>query len=286
MIGKSLSLLGAGLLALSLFATLALSQTPEEKGRQIMRGVFELPQMEKIRNEAELRIYDKQGNLLFTKRLRGMIFYKDFRKPEVRLRRSINYFFAPADDKGNGSLAIEFPDSDDDEQYLYLKQTRKVRRIIGSSKKDDFFGSDFSLGDITRRRFHDYNFKWLGEDTVEFKGKRLTVQKIESTFKSPQKSEEWGEGKSVLYVHPQSGIVFKAERYNLQLQLSKVSSILAFGKRKNRDGKPVYLVARIEMRNVVRGTRSEFIIKNAQYEDEAKFDPSMFVTDSLTKKWW
>ena len=62
---------------------------------------------------------------------------------------------------------------DDDEQYLYLKQTRKVRRIIGSSKKDDFFGSDFAVGDVTRRRFADYDFIWLGEDSVEFKGKRI-----------------------------------------------------------------------------------------------------------------
>ena len=282
----SMSSLFVALTAFLVATPWAAGQSPEEKGQAIMEKINALPQWEKTLTEAELRIYDKQDKLLFTKRLRSARYFRDYDDPQSRLLSSMNYFYAPADDKGNGSLNIEHEDSDDDEQYLYLKQTRKVRRIIGSSKKDDFFGSDFSLGDVVRRRIQDYHFKWLSEETVDFKGKKLKMQKIETVFKDPTKRDDWGEGKSVIYIHPASGLVFKAERYNLQMQLHKVMTLKAFGKHKNRDGESVYGVGLIEMKTIARGTRSEFIIKNSKYENDTGFDAAIFNTDSLTRKWW
>lgn len=291
---KGITAFAASLAALTLLGSTAWAQEmtfdPNDpaviKGHEIMKGIDSLPVHQKLLGQAELLIYDKQDNLLFTKRFRYAQYFEDYNKPEVRLRRSINYFFAPADDKGNGSMVFENEDSDDDEQYLYLRQIRKARRIIGSSKKDDFFGSDFSLGDVTRRRYQDYNFRWLGEDAIDFRGKRLKMQKIESQFKDPQNREDWGEGKSVLWVHPSSGLVFKAERYNTQMQLHKVLTLIAFGKHKNPDGKNVYSVGGLRMETINRGTRSQFLVKSTKYEGDSGISPSIYTTDSFTKKWW
>jgi hypothetical protein len=258
-----------------------------KKGHEIMKAVDSLPVMEKVFAEAELRIYDKQDNLLYTKQSRSAQYFQDFGNPEKRLQRAISYFYSPADDKGNGAMVFEHLNANDDEQYLYLRQTRKARRIIGSSKKDDYFGSDFSTGDVTRRRYQDYNFRWLGEEKLEFRGRPTpTLAKIESQFKDPQKREDWGEGKSIIWIHPESGLVFKAERYDTQLQLHKVLTLLGFVKDKNKQGQDVYLVAAIDMRSLNRGTHSTFVITDRKYESNAGFSTDIYSTDSFTKQWW
>jgi hypothetical protein len=214
------------------------------------------------------------------------MYYRDYADPRQRLSRSINYFFAPADDKGNSTLSIELADSDDDEQYLYLKQTRKVRRIIGSSKSDDFMGSDFTLADIAPRDLDDYTYTWLGSEAVPFKGASIQTEKIESVFKSARKREDYNEGKAVIWVHPASGIVFQAERYDTTLTLTRRMNIRNIAKGANRDGKPVYYATVIEMANLNRGTRSEFIVTSRQTEGETRLDPAIFTTEYLTRQWW
>ena len=257
-----------------------------KKGQEIMQKVDALPVMEKVFAEAELKIFDKQDNLLYTKQFRSATFFQDFGSPEKRLQRALSYFFSPADDKGNGAMVFEHPDSNDDDQFLYLRQTRKARRIIGSSKKDDYFGSDYSTGDVTRRRFQDYYFRSLGEDTIDFRGKQLKVEKIESQFKDPQKREDWGECKSIVWIHPSSGLVFKAERYDTQMQLHKVLTLTAFVKDKNKKGEDVYLVAGNDMRTLNRGTHSAFSVISRKYEADAGFSTDIYTTDSFTKQWW
>jgi len=258
-----------------------------KKGHEIMGAINNLPVVEKVFLESELRIYDKQDNLLYTKRSRGAQYFQDFESGDKRRMRSITYFSDPADDKGNGAMVFEHDDTDQDEQYLYLRQTRKARRIIGASKKDDYFGSDFRAADVIRRRYPDYNFRYLGEEKLDFNGKPTpALAKIESQHKDPQKREDWNEGKSIIWIHPQSGLVFKAERYDTQLQLDKILTLRAFGKTKNKKGEDVYLVGALDIRTVNRGTHSMFVITERKYENEAGFATNIFTTDSFTKQWW
>ena len=48
----------------------------------------------------------------------------------------------------------------------------------------------------------------------------------------------------------------------------------------------MYLVAGLQMRTINRGTRSEFRVRSAKYEDETGFSADVFTTDSFTKQWW
>jgi hypothetical protein len=258
-----------------------------KKGQEIMQAIFNLPVVEKVFLESELRIYDKQNSLLYTKRSRSAQWFQDFESGDKRRLRSITYFFSPADDQGNGAMVFEHDDTDDDEQYLYLRQTRKARRIIGASKKDDYFGSDFRAADVVRRRIQDYNFRYLGEEKLEFNGKPTpALAKIESQHKDPQKREDWGEGKSIIWIHPQSGLVFKAERFDTQLQLDKVMTMTNFTSTNNKKGDKVYLIAGLDIRTVNRGTHSEFVITARKYEGDTGFKTDIFTQDSFTKQWW
>ncbi|NQU62723.1 MAG: outer membrane lipoprotein-sorting protein, partial [SAR324 cluster bacterium] len=186
-------------LACLIITTPLLAETPQEKGQRIAETVDAHPALEKMIAETVLHIYDAQGQRIFSKKSRMATFTENFRDPKKRLRRSLSYFFSPADDKGNGALMIEIQ-GDDDDQWLYLKGLRKPKRVLGSDKSTSFMGSDFSNGDVAARDMEDYNYTWLSTETIPFKNKNLTVEKLESTFKSKQRSEDYGYSKSIAWI--------------------------------------------------------------------------------------
>ncbi len=265
----------------------AMAETPQEKGWQIKKAIDELPVVEKMTNEVAFRIYDAQGKLLFTKKSRAAIFTENYNDAENRLDRNISYFFAPADDKGNSALMIEYPGDKEDDQWVYLKGLRKPKRIIGSDKGSSFMGSDFSNGDVSPIDIDDSRYTWLGTEAIDFKGKQIQVEKIESVFKSDKKKEDYGYSKKIEWVHPQSGLLFKTEYYDLNGQLSKTMELLSFVVLQNRDGKRVFWTTGNEMKSVLKGTKTMMDITNIKVENEAgNVDPGMFNISSLTRKWW
>lgn len=269
-----------------LVATPLLAETPEEKGLRIATAVDHLPALEKMISETVLHIYDAQGKKLFSKKSRSASFTKDFRDPDKKLTRSLSYFFSPADDKGNGALMIEV-EGDDDDQWLYLKGLRKPKRVLGSDKSSSFMGSDFSNGDVAARDIDDYTFKWLGTEKVKFKGKTLTVEKLESTFKDKQMKEDYGYSKTIAWVHVKSGLPFKTESYDLSGQLLKKGRLLSFKVKKNKDGKKVFMSTGMEMKNVLKGTKTIMEMKSIKTgKKAAKVKPSIFKVDYLTRRWW
>ncbi len=285
--GKSKKIV-LGLLVLSMF-TLAQTAWAEDaavKGRQIMETVDALPLIEKMISETTLDIFDSQGSLLFSKRSRTASFVQDYRDQDKKLNRSLSYFYAPADDKGNGALMIEKPDTDDD-QWIYLKGLRKPKRIIGSDKSSSFMGSDFSNGDVAARDIDDSNYLWLATEKIKFKNKSLTVEKIQGSFKDPQMRNDYGYSKSVIWIHVKSGLPFKMELYDLNGQLYKKATLLGFTIKKNRDGKRVFIPTSMEMKNVIKGTKTVMSVKNIKTENAAgKIKPGIFKIDYLTRKWW
>ncbi|MBU2513948.1 outer membrane lipoprotein-sorting protein [bacterium] len=262
------------------------AETAQEKGRLLMEQIDVLPKLEKMISETVLDIYDSQGNKLFSKKSRSANYIQDFRDNDKKLSRSISYFYAPADDKGNGALMIENKDEDDD-QWIYLKGLRKPKRIIGSDKSSSFMGSDFSNGDVSARDIDDSNYTWLATEKIEFKGKNLTVEKIEGSFKDEQMKNDYGYSKSIVWMHIQSGLPFKMELYNLNGQLYKQAQLLGFAIKKNRDGEKVFIPTALEMKNVIKGTKTIMEVKQIKTgDDAAQIDPSIFKTDYLTRKWW
>ena len=284
---KRLQKIGPILLSLILLPlTIALAESPEDKGYRIMKGIDQLPVIEKVNSDAIFKIYDSQGKLVFTKKSRSASLTSDYNDPDKRLTKSISYFYAPADDKGNGALMIENTVGDDD-QWIYLKGLRKPKRVIGSDKSSSFMGSDFSNGDVSARDLDDSNYRWLGTETISFKGKKIKVEKIQSVFKDKKMREDYGYSKAIAWVHPKTGLVFKGEMYNLNGQLQKMMKMNSFTIKKNRDGKKVFLVTGMEMKNVLKGTKTMMETQNIKVEKHTrKITPAVFTTSYLTRKWW
>lgn len=265
----------------------AMAESPQEKGWKIMKAIDEMPVVEKMTNEVAFKIYDAQGKLLFTKKSRAVAFVENYKDPENRLDRNISYFFAPADDKGNSALMIEHPGKKEDDQWVYLKGLRKPKRVIGSDKGSSFMGSDFSNGDVSASDINDSRYTWLDTETITFKNKNIQVEKIVSEFKSEKKKEDYGYSKTINWVHSSSGLSFKAEMYDLNGELVKERKLLSFAVLKNRDGQRVFWNTTMEMKSMLKGTRTILEQSSIKVENETgKVDPTIFNISYLTRKWW
>ena len=263
-----------------------IANTPQEKGLRIMKQVDALPVIEKQLQQVTLQIYDRQGKRVFTKKVRGANYKTNFRDADKRLVRSISYFYAPADDKGNGSLVVEVADGDDD-QWIYLKGLRKPKRVIGSNKSSSFMGSDMSNGDMAPKNINDSNFIWLGSEKLTFKKKQIPVEKIRVEFKRDQMKQDYGLNHSIIWVHVKSGLVFKAEQYNLDKQLFKTTRLRSFKVFKNRDKKPVFQLTGSEVKSVLKGTKT--IMKMSKIrtgKKAASVHAGIFKIEYLTRRWW
>jgi hypothetical protein len=263
-----------------------LAETAQQKGRKIMEKIDSLPVLEKVLNQISLFIYDAQGKVIFTKKVRGAQYYSDYQSATIRLIHTMSSFYAPADDKGNGSLIVEVA-NDDDDQWIYLKGLRKPKRIIGSDKSSSFMGSDMSNGDIAPKNIDDSNYIWLGSYTVLYKNKKISVEKVQAAFKKKQMQQDYGRSKAVIWVHVKSGLVFKSEQYDLDNQLYKTTRLLSFKVFKNKDKKSVFIMTGSEAKSVLKGTKTVMKMTNIKTGKAAKtVRKEIFKTSFLTRRWW
>lgn len=82
------------------------------------------------------------------------------------LSNTFLYFIKPADVKDTTFLVQERADGGDDDQWIYLPATRKVRMISSSEKDKSFMGTDFSYDDMSDRNIDEYDWELLGSEKV------------------------------------------------------------------------------------------------------------------------
>ncbi|NNK14363.1 MAG: outer membrane lipoprotein-sorting protein [Desulfofustis sp.] len=131
------------------------------------------------------------------------LFSKDKGKDTLRLQ----FFLSPADVKDTGFLTYDFYGGErDDDQWLYLPDLRKTKRIATSDKSSSFMGSDFSYADMTRRVLDEWTYKLLKEDEVD--GQKVWL--IEALPISKTVEDRYGYQKSIVYVRQDNYMVVRA----------------------------------------------------------------------------
>jgi hypothetical protein len=101
-----------------------------------------------------MKLVEKDGQ----PRVREMeIWRKDF----SGLKKTLIRFNSPAEIKGTGFLTWENRDMDDD-QYLFLPELRRSRRIVSSQKDQRFVNSDLTYEDMQRRKVEKDIHRLLG----------------------------------------------------------------------------------------------------------------------------
>jgi len=125
-------------------------------------------------------------------------------------------FDQPGDIKGTGFLQIEKA-AEDDDIWVFLPALGKTRRMVANAKRDSFFGTDFSYGDILLPAVSRYDHAYLrteklGDDSCDV---------IESKPKDGKTREESGYSRKVIWLDATSHVERKVEYYDLSGTLLK-----------------------------------------------------------------
>ena len=91
--------------------------------------------------QLQLRIVDRRGG---ARSREVVIYFKKF--PEERTRTTL-FFESPPEVKGVGFLQWADPHAKDD-QWLYLPEVKRSRKISAGAKRESFVGTDFSYDDL------------------------------------------------------------------------------------------------------------------------------------------
>jgi len=178
-------------------------------------------------------------------------------------------FLEPADVRGTTLLVFDYENKDDD-LWIYMPALRKTRRVVSSEKGKNFMGSEFTNADMSKPNLDEFNYKLVGEETIEGK----LCWKIESTCKTEIQEEHYGFSKRITFIEKGNYLAYKIEYYDLSGELLRVESINNYKKQSNGS----YFAFNMEMKNVQTNRRSVMTIDKFQLGSnltEAQFTPAM-----------
>lgn len=148
----------------------------------------------------EMILIDKNGH----ERVRKIkTLSKDSGKDTLKLM----FFMEPADVRNTGFLTYDYYSGEkDDDQWLYLPELHKTKRIASSDKSSAFMGSDFSYADMTKRVLDEWKYKLLKE--AEVRGHKVWL--IEAIPSNKTIEDRYGYTKSILFVRQDIFMVVRA----------------------------------------------------------------------------
>jgi Outer membrane lipoprotein-sorting protein len=105
--------------------------------------------------------------------------------------KAVLRFVAPAEVKGVALLIVNHPDRASD-QWMWTPALQRERRIALQDRSTRFFGTDFSFEDLEERDVDQYDYRLIGDETVD----GAPCWRIESTPSQKKisqytKSEVW-----------------------------------------------------------------------------------------------
>lgn len=145
-------------LALALLATVGLSA--QTSGQAIMEEVYNRPAPEDISATVNMTLTNSRGN----QRVREI---EQYTLDTSEGEKKIMFFTEPADVRDTSFMTWSYDDNPDDDQWIYLPQLNRVRRISSDSKHDSFMGSDFTYDDISGRHPDQDEHELLREETID-----------------------------------------------------------------------------------------------------------------------
>jgi outer membrane lipoprotein-sorting protein len=191
-------------------------------------------------------------------------FFKDYGDTE----KILMVFNSPRDVAGTGYLSFTYDDDQDDDIWLYLPAMKRVRRITGSGKNDNFMGTDFTYEDMGSRSLSKDEFSLRGEEAVE--GEDCWV--VEAKAKDARDPY----GRRVIRVRQDSYIIAAVDYYDRQNRLLKtlrVSGIVQI------DG--IWTAQKMEMTNVQ--DKHSTVIEMSEIRFNLPLEDSLFAVTTLER---
>ncbi len=204
-------LLSFALGALALFSAFSASAI---EAVDVMERNFMSTKLAGFAGDVTLRLVDARGDT----RVRRMVVRSRLRDNGVD-SAVLTRFAQPADIKGTGFLQLENRDADDD-IWVYLPALGKVRRLAANNKRDSFFGTDFSYGDILLPPVAKYQHVLLRNEVVD--GSDCYV--VESKPRDARTRDDSGYSRRITWVDARSFVERKVEYYDIAGRLLKTQT--------------------------------------------------------------
>ena len=239
------------LIAGMIFASSLFAQ--ELTGYEIAKRADEVDDGKTSSYTATMTLTNKKGS----KRIREIFMRK---KDYGDVEKSVIVFTVPKDVTGVAYLSFDYPDKadgskDESDSWLYMPAMKKVRRISGSGKDDEFMGSDFTYADMGERGLSKDTFTLLGSEDVD----GADCWKVEA--KAKDKSEKTQ--RRILWFRKDNYILAKGEFYN---RTDKLERELSCSDIKQIDG--IWTTGKMFMKNVKSGHSTLLETKDVKYNIE------------------
>lgn len=199
------------LIAWAFFATTLPAVADDLSARDIMEKNFFVIKVKTLKESATMTLVNDLGE----SRERKMDIVGRLQPNGVDTDLIIRFQYPP-DIKGTGFLQIEHSEGDDN-LWIYLPALNKSRRLVANNKKDSFFGSDFSYGDILPPKVDLYRHTLLRSEKID--GNDCFV--IESAPRDETVKTNSGYGKKITWVRKDSFLESKIEYFDIDGRLLK-----------------------------------------------------------------
>ena len=166
--------------------------------------------------------------------------------------KSMLKFTSPAEVKGVALLVHSHPDRASD-QWMWRPAIERDQRIALQDRSTRFFGTDFSHEDLEERDVNQFDFKLLGEDTLDGK----PCYKVEATPREKKASQYV---KSILWVTKDHYLYIKAESHNK----AGVARIIKYGNIDKVQG--LWTARSIEVEDTKTKSRTIMKLEKLQYD--------------------
>jgi hypothetical protein len=199
-----------------------------------------------------------------------------FRRQLDGERRSVLFFEEPAGVKGTAFLSWDYADpARPDDQWLYLPELRKTRRIALAERGRAFLGTDLSFDDMkkeTKVEASDYRWSSIGEEQVD--GRRLLV--VEGAARDEGIARETGYGRVRMHVDGEIWMPRLVEYWAPDGAPLKTVRLLDL---QQVDG--IWIATRIEAENLQTGHRT--VLRFAQIDAATPIPEDLFGEGSLRR---
>ncbi|MCR5288806.1 MAG: outer membrane lipoprotein-sorting protein [Treponema sp.] len=189
------------------------------------------------------------------------------------VKKSVIIFTMPKDVSGVSYLSFDYPDNSDGskpdaDSWLYMPAMKKVRRISGSSKDDDFMGTDFTYADMGDRGLTKDTFTLVGEELIDGFDCWIVEAKAKDTSEKTQRR--------VLWYRKDNYKALKGEYYDKQNTLTREMRCTDITQ---IDG--IWTTGKMFMKNVKTGHSTLLEMKDVMYN--RAFDDNMFTVSSIER---
>jgi hypothetical protein len=174
------------------------------------------------------------------------------------MSKSVLRFSAPAEVKGVALLVLNHSDRSSD-QWMWTPAINRERRIALQDRSTRFFGTDFSFEDLEERDTNQFDYKLLGEESID----GAPCWKVQST---PKESKVSQYTHSYLWIRKDNYALAQIENYT-KTQLVRRAHYTEI-----RNDQGIWTAHQIDMHDLKRNSHTILKMDKLQYNLPMKDD--------------